>query len=142
MHGRLVADLADEREDRRGEERETGVPGLGGGHCGTSLRFDDADPRDELRRTEPSQCLGFELGARPTVVHTLDGFEEVILGLGNDVVGVREPRHGEAQLAQIRRDQVVAGHGGAPTTRCMVIANALHSARRSRAAVSPRRVNE
>ena len=126
---RLVADLADESEDRRDEKGEPGVAGTRCGHGSTSFRLGDADAGDELRRAELRHGFRLDLGLGSAVRRALDGFEQVVLGFGDDVVGVGQPRDRVAQLAEIGGDQAVAGHGGAPTMRCTVIANAVHSSR-------------
>ncbi len=95
-----------------------------------------ADPKRATASASAS-CGESAVGTQP-----VGGFEQVVLGLGDDVVGVGQPRHRVAQLDEVRGDQAVAGHGGAPTTRCIVTANALHSWRFSRAALWPRRVRE
>src|SRR5207248_855720 len=121
---------------------QTGGTGSGGGHGCSSLRFDDTDPGNEGSRPEPGHRFGFGVGAASSVTHeAISRLVEMVLGLGHDVGGVGEPGDAVVELAQIRGDQAIVGHGGAPTTRWTVSANVDHSRRFSRAAFLPGEVS-
>ncbi len=81
-------------------------------------------------------------GVRPSATRSLDGLQQVVLGLVDDLVAVGQLRHREPQLPEVGGDQAVVGHGGAPTIRWTVSAKAFHSRRFSLAAVVPCGVSE